>query len=528
MAVRDERKLGGFAALAFLSLLLCGAAAGLLVAAATYPGGAWQAIDGRMVSVVSFTLKQATLSTLISVGLALPLAVGINRHPAFPGRALLLRLFALPMALPAIVAALAILALFGRNGWLAQLADFAGIDATPNIYGLTGILIAHVFFNLPLGARLLLAALEAAPANRYRLAAQLGMNERALFRFVEWPLLLAALPGVAMLVAMLCLTSFTIVLLLGGGPAATTLEVEIYQALRYDFDPARAAMLVAVQLALAAIVALVAGAGEPAGEGSIMTRRPRRRLPPPLRIADFALICAAALFIVSPLAAIASAGSRAELMRLADEGATQRALATSLIVATVSAVIAATLALALAAARKTAARRKSRLAILFDRGAYMILAVPATALGAGWFLLANRYVDPAQAAIPLVIAINAAMALPFAYRTLRPAHDAARDRNDRLCASLGIRRFNRWRLVDWPTQRAAILSALAFAAALSLGDLGVIALFGSEHVQTLPWLLLARMGSYRTADAEGLALLLALLCLALMMTADRLATDRNR
>ena len=42
--------------------------------------------------------------------------------------------------------------------------------------------------------------------------------------------------------------------------------------------------------------------------------------------------------------------------------------------------------------------------------------------------------------------------------------------------------------------------------ALSLGDLGVIALFGSDAVQTLPYLLLARMGSYRTADAAGLAL----------------------
>jgi thiamine transport system permease protein len=57
--------------------------------------------------------------------------------------------------------------------------------------------------------------------------------------------------------------------------------------------------------------------------------------------------------------------------------------------------------------------------------------------------------------------------------------------------------------------------------ALSLGDLGVIALFGSDAVQTLPYLLLARMGSYRTEDAAGLALLLGVVCLALMMLADR-------
>jgi thiamine transport system permease protein len=64
--------------------------------------------------------------------------------------------------------------------------------------------------------------------------------------------------------------------------------------------------------------------------------------------------------------------------------------------------------------------------------------------------------------------------------------------------------------------------------ALSLGDLGVIALFGSDSVQTLPYLLLARLGSYRTADAAGLALVLGLLCLALMLLAGRLGKESSK
>jgi thiamine transport system permease protein len=62
--------------------------------------------------------------------------------------------------------------------------------------------------------------------------------------------------------------------------------------------------------------------------------------------------------------------------------------------------------------------------------------------------------------------------------------------------------------------------------ALSLGDLGVIALSGSDSVQTLPYLLLPRLGSYRTDDAAGLALLLGLLCLVLVYLADRLGKGR--
>ncbi len=528
MANRHGSLNPGFAALGLLALVVGGAIAGLLIAAVGDPSGAAEAINGRLASVVSFTLLQSGLSTILSVGMALPLAIAFNRHGEFPGRVLLLRLFALPMALPAIVVALAILALFGRNGLLVNVMQWAGMGTSLNVYGLSGILLAHVFFNLPLAVRLLLAALATAPANHYRLASQFGMNERAIFRFVEWPVLAVTLPGVCLLVGTLCLTSFTIVLLLGGGPAATTLEVEIYQALRYDFDPARAALLVAIQLALVTVIGMIAGRGDVTGDTSVQAHRPARWMPPWLRLADFAIIAVASLFVLSPLVAILAAGLQADLVRLFGEASTRRAFVTSMFVGTCAAFLAVSMALALACARKSASKNAIRLAAIFDRVPYMVLAFPVSALGAGWFLLVYRMVDLDLFAVLLVILVNAVMALPFAYRFIRPVHDDARERHDRLCASLGIGGWNRWRLVDWPLQKAAIFSALAFACALSLGDLGVIILFGSDHVQTLPWLLFTRMGAYRTADAQGLALLLALLCLALMMLADRLAVDRPK
>ena len=48
-----------------------------------------------------------------------------------------------------------------------------------------------------------------------------------------------------------------------------------------------------------------------------------------------------------------------------------------------------------------------------------------------------------------------------------------------------------------------------------------------DAVQTLPYLLYQRMGSYRTADAAGLALLLGAICLLLMLAADRLGRTSN-
>ena len=65
-----------------------------------------------------------------------------------------------------------------------------------------------------------------------------------------------SLPGIVVLVFMLCLTSFAVVLSLGGGPRNTTLEVAIYQSLRFDFDPAQAVVLALLQPGLCLAVAI--------------------------------------------------------------------------------------------------------------------------------------------------------------------------------------------------------------------------------------------------------------------------------
>jgi thiamine transport system permease protein len=75
-----------------------------------------------------------------------------------------------------------------------------------------------------------------------------------------------------------------------------------------------------------------------------------------------------------------------------------------------------------------------------------------------------------------------------------------------------MRRF--WR-IDLPLLLRPISLALGLAALVSLGDLGVVAIFGGEGLTTLPLLLYQRLGSYRTEDAAALALLLALLSLTL-------------
>jgi thiamine transport system permease protein len=91
----------------------------------------------------------------------------------------------------------------------------------------------------------------------------------------------------------------------------------------------------------------------------------------------------------------------------------------------------------------------------------------------------------------------------------------AGEQHDRLCASLGIAGWNRLRLVEWPLLRPQVATALAITAAFAVGDLGIIALFGTQETATLPLLLYQRMAAYQLDAAAVTALVLAILCFGL-------------
>ena len=514
----------GAAAASLLVAFLAGAFAVLAVATGTLPEWRIVIADPYIRSVVLFTLEQASLSTLLSLAGAVPLAVALHRTRFF-GRQAVLRLFLLPQALPVLVGGLAIIAIWGRNGIISDGLTMLGLRRL-DVYGLPGILLAHVFFNLPLAARMMVVGLDRVPEESWKLAGQLALSPAATFRIVEWPAIRSSLPGAASLVFMLCVTSFTLVLVLGGGPAATTLEVAIYQSLRYDFDPARAVGLSLLQIMLTAVILFLASrlGGEPTG-GFGLGGRARRYDAPSLRrrLLDAIVLAVGVVFVLSPFVAVVVRGLAADLPALLRDPAVLRAAATSTGVAFAAALlsllVSLPIALAVAAGGGTARGHAGRQAL--ETAASLVLVVPPIVVGAGWFLALRQVTDVFAAAPYVVIAINAAMAVPFVVRIVGPSLAEAEARNGRLAASLGLVGRTRFRIVDWPTVRVPLALAFAFALALSLGDLGAVALFGNDRFVTLPYLLLQRMGSYRTHDAAGLALILGVLCLALMLVAER-------
>ncbi len=490
--------------LAAQGLVLCAVACGLVPlftfalsrGGFNFGQGVWQ--------VLLFTLKQATASTVLSVVPGFFVARALARRQ-FLGRTLLLQLFAIPMAVPAIVAVLALTGLYGNNGVLPGMV---------NLYGFGGIVLAHVFFNLPMATRLFVVPLEQIAPENFRLAAQLGFSDFQVLRQIEVPQVLASGFRIAALIFLLCAASFVIVLTLGGS-TATTLEVAIFQALRMDFDVPRALALSMLQVGLSG--ALVFLGGQAFGQSLAI---PRLRLAAQRfdgmtltsRIVDFTLIALAMLLVVPPLCVLLGQG----LFNVVLDAALFRALLTSLAIGGLSAIIAVVLAWNLAAGRGF-----SQLLSL------SALLVPPAVMATGWFLLLYRLNGGFMLVFCTIVALNALMALPFASALLGPALAHIQVAHDRLCQSLGIIGWNKIRQITLPLMLVPLGQAGLMALVLSLGDLAAVTLLGSEGILTLPSLVHAQMGHYRDHDAQGTALVLMALCLALTFVAQRLGRPHD-
>jgi thiamine transport system permease protein len=129
--------------------------------------------------------------------------------------------------------------------------------------------------------------------------------------------------------------------------------------------------------------------------------------------------------------------------------------------------------------------------------------------------------SPFALALPVTALVNALMSLPFLLRALVPAVAETEARFGPLADSLGLRGGDRLRIVLIPRLRRPLGFALGLSAALSMGDLGVVALFAPPGGGTLPLELYRLMGAYRMDEAAGAALLLLVLSLALFWTFDR-------
>ena len=479
-------------------------------------------LDGYILHVAIFSLKQAFLSAVLSCVLGMIFAYALFFSGRFWARSYLLKFCAISLVLPVIPAIIGMFAVHGYNGWVNDLLVFLGVTSERKRYfsGLTGILIAHTLLNLPIVIRLVLLGLYRIPVEQWRLARSYNMPALIRFFFMEWQVLKPVIYNAFILIFLLCFVSFAVVLTVGGSPAYATIETAIYQAIKYDFDLAHAALLSLVQIGLCGFVLLPLFVMKSSPLPTFSLTMEIRMIDLPLRRSGFRYFCWAviglgSLFMLSPLFALLLAGASLRGIHILQEPTLWQAVGFSLAIASAATVVflgalSGLMVLILHGAFSDNLLVKSVATIAKVLG-QLILVFPPYVIATGLFILIVGFGGGLSAGPYLVILINAIMALPFGLAVIYPPLIAAEKPYRQLAQQLNIKGINRFIWIIWPeiAKPAALCVALAFC--LSLGDLGVIALFGSHNFASLPLYIYNLAASYKLPEAmTASALLLGL------------------
>ena len=500
------------------------------------PQDLWAALDvQRLVYNLKSAGVQASLSVFFSIFIAIPAAITVARRPQWLGMRGLVMVISLAMVLPSTVAAMGLLAVWGRNGMVASLCGSACGDM--KIYGMHGVVLAHMMLNVPLVMRVMIPLLNAVHQTKWRHAALLRMTAWQRFWHIEWPAIRGVIPGLASLIFMLCFTSFALVMMLGGGPKVTTLEVEIYAAVRFQFNLIAAAALSLIQFGvMALVVASFAFWGGWHVSGDIRTTTTalkRFDLTSFDRLWDGVILAGLMLLVALPVVMVAWRGVNPDIITLIQRPQFYAAAKASFSVAFITAGLVTVLAFIMAYAkaclslphRQAEMPAASLWRVLLDQGVLLYLVIPSVVLGTAAFIILRGWGDVFGYAFAVVVMANTLLTLPFAYRLLDRRLVSILASHDRLATQLGITGVNRLKTLTLPALSQDLGLIAGLTAALSMGDLGVIALFASADFRTLPWLLYQLSGKYAADEAAALAFVLMLVTV-LLFWAGRLIFSR--
>ncbi len=481
--------------------------------------------------LINFTFIQALLSTLFSLLLGVLLAWSLANRGDFPLKGVLISFISSSLVLPTIIVAFGIIAIFGREGFLQTI----GIDIG-NIYGLKGILIAHIYLNSSYATKVLFDRLSLIPLQQYKLSATLGFSAWQKFYYIEFEAIKSTLYSLAVTIFLLCFSSFAIILLLGGGPSNNTLEVAIYEAVKIDFDLSKAIKYASIQLLFALFITLlfskhntfVNDLAKNSFDISFASNSTQKLL-------QYLIITAFALFFLSPLFVIIVDGLDSNLMQIVSDKLFRKSLIFSLFIAFISALFTLLFSFFIADMRRVLKLKSLDTAPLIFKVidifisiiSNIYLIISSLILGVGFFLISLRFsIDLQDMGLFALIVSNILLSLPFALSILFPLMLGIEKRYHKLTLSLGLSYFQKLRYVDLGYLKKSLIYIFTLSFCFSLGDLGIIALFGNENFSTLPWYLYSLLGTYQNQSAAGVAMIMLLLTLSIFLLGERFAKSR--
>jgi sulfate transport system permease protein len=233
-------------------------------------GKAWDSITTPIaVHALVLTLEVAAIAVPLNVVFGVGAAMLLSRR-RFPGARLLDSVIELPLAISPVVIGVALLLLYGRQGWFGSWLTQHGVTV---IFSIPGIVIASVFVSAPYVAREVMPVLGELGTEQEQAAATLGAGAAATFWRITLPSIRWAVAYGTTLTAARVLGEFGAVSVVSGNIEGQTQTLTMFVDDRFTNFDQTGAYTGAVVLALISLAVL--------GVLSVSRGRARSRDVPP-------------------------------------------------------------------------------------------------------------------------------------------------------------------------------------------------------------------------------------------------------
>ncbi len=499
--------------------------------------------------ILLFTINQAFFSTLLSLIIALPGAYLLVNYQV-KGRKLILAICTIPFVLPAILVILGFVTFYGNNGFLnVLLMKIFNLDNPPLkiLYSYKAIIIAHAFYNFPIILVLVTTYWENLDYKLELSSYVFGASKLQTFISITLPRLILSIISSSLLVFLFCFTSFSIILVLGGGPKYTTMEVEIYRRARISMDLNSAASYALISIIFCLIILIIYNIFQrkTTTQENIYKSLYKKEKKPVTKIGLILSILYSIfviLFVLSPIISIIiksflASNTRSDqsiltlkwykqLFGLSSTTGIMKSsfisIINSLKIALTVAILSTPMALSLAIASK---RDHFKSSILVELLAMLPLAVSSVIIGLGYYLISARL--KSSGGLLLVILAHLVIVLPFNIRAITPEIRKLPPSLKNSAMTLGASEFRAFIDIEVPLLKSSLISGAIFAFAISMGEVNATLILSSSSIVTIPVTMYRLIGSYNFGGACALGTILIIVCAIVFISSEYMKNDNK-
>ena len=216
----------------------------------------WEALtDPSFVSALKLTLLAVGIAVPANTVFGIACAMALVRRPPKHGTWLLNSLIGLPLALSPVVVGLALILVYGQDGWLGGWLTENGIQI---IFSTPGIVLATIFVTLPFVVREVIPVLREVGTDQDEAAWTLGASRWLTFRRVTLPAIRWGVAYGVVLTTARALGEYGAVAVVSGRIAGKTETLTLHVDEEYLRFNEVAAYTTSLVLALLAVLTLIA------------------------------------------------------------------------------------------------------------------------------------------------------------------------------------------------------------------------------------------------------------------------------